>query len=238
LAELTYNHLGRTANAGLRPAIFAHEIELPGDCASPGACAFGLRDLVVRFDSEADRFVLRRAADGTELIPVINSGVNPVGFVSFLVAIGEQTLQPIGYFPGFDVPGVTHWPRVVAGRLVIFRERWVFRSGEWPEPPDRGDDLVGFARGTLSWRERWLLPRHVFIHSSKEPKPRYLDLGSPVFLDLLRRDLSALSGEKEATLYVSEMLPGPEELFVDDATGAYATEFLVQLDGGPVGLSR
>src|SRR5262249_14996124 len=27
VAEVTYNHGGRTANAGLRPAIFAHEIE-------------------------------------------------------------------------------------------------------------------------------------------------------------------------------------------------------------------
>jgi len=39
MAELTYNHMGRTANAGLRPAIFDYEIELPGDCASPGAWA-------------------------------------------------------------------------------------------------------------------------------------------------------------------------------------------------------
>ena len=238
VAELTYNHLGRTANAGLRPAIFAHEIELPGDCASPGAQAHSLHDLVVRFDTGTDRFVLRLADGGTEVIPVINSGVNPVGFVSFLVAIGEQTLQPIGYFPGFDVPGVTHWPRVVAGRLVLFRERWVFRKGEWPEPPDRGDDIVPFGRAMLFWRDRWHLPRHVFVHSSKEPKPRYVDLGSPVFLDLLRRDLLTLSGESDAVLFVSEMLPGPENLFVEDAGLAYATEFLVQMDAAPVGSPR
>src|SRR6185436_11173045 len=59
VAELTYNHMGRTANAGLRPAVFAHEIELPGDRASPGARVLGLRDLVVRFDRTAGRFVLR-----------------------------------------------------------------------------------------------------------------------------------------------------------------------------------
>jgi hypothetical protein len=164
--------------------------------------------------------------------------VNPVGFVSFLVAIGEQALQPVGYFPGFDVPGVTHWPRVVAGRVVLFRERWVFRKGEWPEPPGRGDDLVPFGRAMLGWRERWRLPRRVFVHSSKEPKPRYVDLASPVFLDLLRRDLAALSAEAEAVLYVTEMFPGPEELFVENGDGAYAAEFLVQMDGGPVGSER
>jgi len=238
VAELTYNHLARTANAGLRPAIFAHEIELPGDCASPGAEVLGLHDLVVRFDTGADRFVLRWAVRGTEVIPVINSGVNPVGFVSFLVAIGEQSLQPIGYFPGIDLPGVTHHPRVVAGRLVLFRERWVFRKGEWPDPPGRGDDLVPFGRHVLSWRDRWRLPRHVFVNSSKEPKPRYVDLGSPVFLDLLRRDLATLASDHDATLYVTEMLPAPEELFVAGPAGNFAAEFLVQMDAGPVGSPR
>ena len=238
MAELTYNHGGRTANAGLRPAVFEHEIELPGDCASPGARVLGLRDLIVRFETDTDRFVLRRVGDGTEVIPVINSGVNPVGFVSFLVAIGEQPLQPIGHFPGFDAPGVTHWPPVVAGRLVLFRERWVFRHGDWPEPPARGDDILAFARAALTWRERWQLPQHVFVHSSKDPKPHYLDLDAPVFLDLLRRDLVALSGESDASLHVTAMLPGPEDLFVRDSQGGFATEFLVQMDDGPVGSLR
>lgn len=231
VAEITYNHFARTANAGLRPAIFEHEIELPGDCASPGARVLGLRDLGVRFDTAAGRFVLRRSADGTEVIPVINSGVNPVGFVSFLVAIGEQTLHPIGYFPGFDAPGVTHWPAVVSGRVMLFRERWDLRQGEWPVPPARGDDLRSFARDTLAWRDRFGLPRHVFVHSSKEPKPRYVDLASPVFLDLLRRDLAGLAGDAAATLHVTAMCPGPGEFLPTGSDAGYATEFLVQLSG-------
>jgi hypothetical protein len=227
VAELTYNHLGRTANAGLRPAIFAHEIELPGDCASPGAAVFALRDLAVRWDPSSDRFALRRIADGTEVIPVINSGVNPVGFVSFLVAIGEQSLQPVAYFPGFDRQDVTHWPRVLSGRLVVFRERWSFAASECPEAPSRGDDPIPFARAVLSWRARLGLPRHVFVHTSKEPKPRYTDLDGPVFLDLFRRDLASLAGDREARVHVTEMLPAPDELFA----GGHASEFLVQMDG-------
>lgn len=230
VAELTYNHMARTANAGLRPAIFEHEIELPGDCASPSAKALGLRELSVRFDGASLRFTLRRTLDGTEVIPVINSGVNPVGFVSFLVAIGEQDLQPIGYFPGFDDPAVTHWPRVMAGRLVLFRERWVFRRGEWPEGRS-------FAASVLAWRDRWRLPRHVFVHSSKEPKPRYVDLASPVFVDLMRRDVAALASESDATLHVTEMFPGPGDLFLKEGREGYASELLAQLHGGPVGSS-
>ena len=224
VAEITYNHFGRTANAGLRPSIFAHEIELPGDRASPGARVLGLRDLVVRYDGAAGRFVIRGRDDGTEVIPVINSGVNPVGFISFLVAVGEQGLQPVGYFPGFDAPGITRWPRVASGRLVLFRERWVFRPGEWPSP---ASPLSSFARDVLRWRRRWSLPRHAFVHNTHEPKPRYVDLASPVFLDLLRRDLAAIPAPGEATVYVTEMAPGPDELWLD----GHASEFLVQLDG-------
>src|SRR5262249_1884760 len=84
VAALTYNHRGGTGNGGLRPAIFEHEIELPGDKTSPRATSIPLRELSVRHDSAAGRFVLRWVPRGVEIVPVINSGVNPVGFVSFL----------------------------------------------------------------------------------------------------------------------------------------------------------
>jgi len=226
VAELTYNHLGRTANAGLRPAVFRHEIELPGDFASPGAVRLALRDLTVRWDTREDRFVLRSPTDGCEVIPVINSGVNPVGFISFLVAVGEQGFQPVGYLPGFDRPGVTRWPRVTSGRVVVFRERWVFPKESCPA----GDGLGAFARAVCRWRETHALPRHVFVHTSREPKPRYVDLESPPLLDLLRRDLATLAGDPAATLQVAEMLPGPGELWMVDGSGrGHATEFLVQM---------
>jgi hypothetical protein len=231
IAELTYNHLGRTANAGLRPAIFRHEIELPGDTASPGAVVLGLNDLVLRWDRAADRFVLREVARGFEVIPVINSGVNPVGFISLLVAIGEQGLQPLGYFPGLDDPAVVHWRRVVAGKLVLFRERWTFRRDLWPAAPARGDDPEPFAREAARWSAAHSLPRHVFVHTTREPKPRYIDLESPLFVDLLRRDLAALDGEADAVLHVTEMLPAPEDLWLRGEGGPHAAEILVQMSG-------
>jgi hypothetical protein len=146
LAELTYNHNYRTANAGLRPSIFRrHEIELPGEKASAGAEVIPLRELTVRWDTSQERFVLRWTRDGSEVIPVINSGVNPVGVIQFLVNIGQQGLQPLGYFPGFRAVGITRWPRVVCEKVVVFRERWVFPPGDWPVAPRKGfrcGDLV------------------------------------------------------------------------------------------------
>ena len=153
--------------------------------------------------------------------------MNPVGFISFVVAIGEQELQPLAYFPGFEAPGVTRWPRIVNGRTVLFRERWTFGPADRPEPSARGDDPLPFARAVVSWRRRHGLPRHVFVHTTKEPKPRYVDLASPPFLDLLRRDLLALGTDAEGRLHVAEMLPGPDALWA----GGHASEFLGQMSG-------
>ncbi|HEY3568410.1 MAG TPA: lantibiotic dehydratase [Thermoanaerobaculia bacterium] len=218
LAEVTYNHFGRSANAGLRPSLYRHEIELPGEKASPGAEVIHLRDLIVRWDTGQGRFVLRWAPSGVEVVPVISSGVSPEGFISFLVEIGRQGLQPLSWFPGFDVPGIDRWPRFVSDKLILFRRRWTFQPGQLPE------EGAAFFAEVARWRRRRGIPRHVFVHTAADPKPFYADLESPLFVDLLRRALG-----ENATLHLTEMLPGPEEMWVEDGRGRYAAELLVQL---------
>jgi hypothetical protein len=221
LAEVTYNHLGRSANAGLRPALFRHEIELPGERASPGAEVIHLRAMTVRWDSAEGRFVLRWARGGVEVVPVISSGVSPEGFVSFLVEIGRQGLQPLSWFPGFEVPGIARWPRFTSGRLVLFRRRWSFAPGELPNVAESA--LFAWV---ARWRRRHGIPLHVFLHTAADPKPFHADLDSPLSVDLLRR---AVSGD--TALHLVEMLPGPDEMWVRDERGSYATELLLHLSG-------
>lgn len=227
LAEVTYNHDARTANAGLRPSIFEHEIELPGARATPGRIAIPLRDLDVRWDSAEARFRIVWRGRGVEILPVISSGVNPVGIVSFLVAVGRQGLQPLGLFPGFADPRVVRWPRVVTGRLVVFRERWVLPRTEWPASAGR-EFFLDLAR----LRDRYLLPRDVFVHTTSQPKPRYLDLDAPASADLLERTLAPSADDPEAELHVTEMLPGPDDLWIGDARGRYPFELLAPMEGG------
>ncbi len=244
-AEISYNHFARSANAGLRPVLFRHEIELPGDRATPGAEVIPLREMTVRWDTAEGRFVLRwpaRGARGVEVVPVISSGVSPEGFVSFLVEIGRQGQQPLAWFPGFDVPDVAVWPRFTSGRVVLFRRRWIFPpgpAGGAPEPPGEtgnpdAEAAVFFAR-VQRWRRRHALPRHTFLHTPEEPKPFYADLDSPLSADLLRRLLfPAGKAGTPAALHVTEMLPGPDELWLADEAGRYASEILLHL-AGPAG---
>jgi hypothetical protein len=231
LAELTFNHEARTANAGLRPALFGHEIELPGDLASPGVARIALSDLSIRFDSASDRLVLRSVSRGAEVIPVLSSGVSPSGIVSELIHIGRQGWQTVGYLPGFRDPEVTHWPRVVCGRVVLFRERWTFGPDRLPATSRGGATLsdADFFLSVARWRQEHALPRHVFVHTSAEPKPFCVDLDSPVLADLLRRAIASLSGREDGALGVTEMAPAPGALWIRDGGGSYASEFLVQL---------
>jgi lantibiotic biosynthesis dehydratase-like protein len=235
LAELTFNHEARTANAGLRPVLFGHEIELPGDKSSPGVETIPLTDLVIRYDTTADRLILRSVSRGLEVIPVLSSGVSPSGIVSALIHIGRQGWQTVGYLPGFHARQVTRWPRFVCGKLVLFRARWVFHGNDIP-PLAKGKDVlsdVDFFIEVTRWRALQGLPRHVFVHTAVEPKPFYVDLESLILVDVLRRALAGTFAGGGTTLFVVEMLPRPDQLWIRDARGGYAAEFLVQLEAGP-----
>jgi hypothetical protein len=228
LAELTYNHDTRTANAGLRPILFEHEIELPGDRCSARVRPIPLADLTIRHDGASGRLVLRSRSAGVEVVPVLSSGVNPVGIVSDLIHIGRQGWQTMGYLPGFASDRVVRWPRIVVGRVVLFRARWVLRGASLPAVARARTPLAAAALflEVARWRERFGLPRRVFVHTSLDPKPFHVDLESPLLVDVFRRTLLGLD---DGTLFVTEMLPGPEDLFVRDERGRYAAELLVQL---------
>ena len=232
LAEVTYMHWGRTANAGLRPSLFPHEIELPGEKAGAGARMIPLRSLAVRYDAREKRFVLRWLPSGLEVIPVVGSGISPEGFVSFLVSLGQQGFQPLTYFPGFEAEGIVAWPRFTWGRTVLFRRRSIIPAEGLPHglaDPSAPEPLVFAALARLRRRHRLL--RHVFVHTSADPKPFYADLESPVFVDLVRRAALPRDRRPGPSLTFTEMLPSPEGLWVSDRKGRYASEFLVQLHG-------
>lgn len=226
VAELSYMHGGRTANAGLRPSLFRHEIELPGDRATPGREIIPLADLSVRFESDSRRFRLRWRSRGVDVLPMVSSGISPEGWVSFLIAIGQQDLQPLALFPGFDVDGIRRWPRFRFGRVVVFRRRWSFGPDDSPvaaalKPLDP-QRMLDVAR----WQRRHGLPRDVFAHTTADPKPFHVDLESPWSIELMGRRMAESPG---TTLHVAEMLPDPEAMWIRDARGRYASEFLVHL---------
>jgi hypothetical protein len=109
-----------------------------------------------------------------------------------------------------------HTPRISIDRLVVERERWRTEASElsfaWETDEWRRYRLVG------QWRERHGMPQHVFLQTSRSTKPTYVDLAAPVLVDVLARTIRRAADRGEPVV-VSEMLPGPEQVWLPDGSG-------------------
>ncbi|MEV0267841.1 lantibiotic dehydratase [Hamadaea sp. NPDC050747] len=120
-----------------------------------------------------------------------------------------------------------HHPRVQIDRLVVSRERWQLPMAAFPDlPRARLDQVVAHLRRLASEHG---LPEVAFWVVAGEAKPIYVDLADPTLVDAvwakLRRGRQRQPG---GWVTVSEMLPGPDELWLRDADGRrYAVEFRV-----------
>ncbi|MEO6462939.1 MAG: lantibiotic dehydratase [Candidatus Eisenbacteria bacterium] len=225
LAEIPYGHAGRTANAGLRPGVFPDEIALPGETPTPGARTFPLSDLSVRYESASRRFRVRSRRHGVDIAPVLTSGLSPEGFVSFLVAVGQQDTPPLALFPDVDDRRLGSLPRIVSGRTVLFRRRWSVAPDEARAMllgGDRPDRLRRFRR----WTRDQALPARVFASTVGSAKPRFVHLESSAFFHVLEE----LAAEGTA-LVLREMLPAPENAWFHEGEKSHAIEFLVHARG-------
>ena len=110
-----------------------------------------------------------------------------------------------------------HTPRLKIGKLVIQRESWGKPASEM-EFATQKEGRNRFL-GARRWREAEGMPRYVFVKSPVEVKPMYVDFESPIYVDLMskvvRRTMERKGGE--AIIGVTEMLPGPEEVWLPDA---------------------
>ncbi|WP_437931312.1 lantibiotic dehydratase [Sorangium sp. So ce291] len=130
-----------------------------------------------------------------------------------------------------------HVPRVTLDDVVIARERWMFTpaeidAAELATPVDR---FVGVRR----WAAAHDLPRFVFVKSATESKPTFLDLDSPlsveVFANLVRAAREdAAARDNPGGIGVTEMLPRPDQCWLVDANGErYTSELRMVACFGP-----
>jgi hypothetical protein len=110
------------------------------------------------------------------------------------------------------IPSLTHVPRIQIDELVISRERWKFA------PQDLAFAFATTPNEQLVEARRWArshgIPRHLFVRVPEERKPVYVDLASPVFIEMFAKLIRGAS-----QVSVSEMLPAPDELWLCDASG-------------------
>ena len=83
------------------------------------------------------------------------------------------------------IPPLRHAPRVLIDKLVIHRETWRFRKDEldFAAKKDEASRFLGARR----WMKSHGLPQKAFVKSALEVKPFYVDMESPVLVEILCR---------------------------------------------------
>lgn len=191
-----------------------YRIELERESYAPDrARALAIGDLVIE---ECDGELMVRTRDGA-----LSFGILEVfgGILSGMVVDLFKMMTNKG-----------HSPRVSIDRLTIARESWQFSPASiaWAFLKDESERFLGARR----WAEELQLPTRMFVKVPVEAKPFYVDLASPVYVNILTRMVRrTLESEGEqAIVKLVEMMPEVEQSWLPDAKGnRYTSELRIVL---------
>lgn len=130
------------------------------------------------------------------------------------------------------LPPLRHTPRITIDRLTVSRESWRFHPSElaFAFQEQEVERFVAARR----WRREFDLPRFLFAKSPVERKPFYVDLDSPILINLFARIIRHTKecDQPDPVITVMEMYPAHDELWLPDAEGnRYTSELrMVALD--------
>jgi hypothetical protein len=113
------------------------------------------------------------------------------------------------------LPTVEHMERITVGRTVLRRESWRISIGDCPT--DSG--------AVVGWARDYGMPRRVFVRMPDESKPTYLDVESSTLARSFSRQIRRRADRPEQLVAVSEMLPRPEDCWLE-LDGEYYTSEL------------
>jgi len=130
-----------------------------------------------------------------------------------LIAESHQQFRLLG--------GAPHLPRVEVDGVVLARERWAPAPGEVAFA-SAGSAAERFA-GARAWAARLGLPRFVFLRTAEEIKPTYVDLESPIYVELAAKAI-----RRASSMSISEMVPSFDRIWLPDADGRrYTSEIRI-----------
>lgn len=177
--------------------------------ADDGENVLAIGDLVV--EKTAGGLVMR-TRDGRVHFDVIES----IGEALSLMVVNAMKILSHG----------SHNPRVTIDRLVICRESWSVFASELAFAEVKAEAARFLA--TRKWAASHGMPRFMFVKASTEVKPFYLDLDSPVYVDIFAKVIRQASrpGGADGRITLSEMLPRPDQAWLPDAEGRHYTSEL------------
>ena len=149
--------------------------------------------------------------------------IDVVEFFGYTLSNRCMTFPPIVAVDG-------HRPRLVVDGLVVAREAWSVSAIDLPFVfgRSRAERFLGARR----WSVEASIPRLLFARVPTEQKPFFVDLNSPIFVDIFAKSVRSAAKNCSEPVHLTEMLPSFEGLWMHDAMGRrYTSELrLVALD--------
>jgi lantibiotic biosynthesis protein len=219
-AEIVHLPEGRIGNILARPVLREYEIVYLGRSGAPIERQLPLDDL--RLSLEGDRFVLRSARLGRRVVPRLTSAHNYLGrsiaVYRFLCLLQSDRYAGSVMWSWGPLGALPYLPRVVSGRLVLARARWLVGADEI----DTLRAATGAARydAVQQWRRTRRLPRWIVL--ADDDNTLVVDLENIVAIDSF---VQMLNDRKAATLL--EWYPGPDDLCAEGADGRFAHELVI-----------
>ncbi|MFN8082199.1 MAG: lantibiotic dehydratase [Kineosporiaceae bacterium] len=150
--------------------------------------------------------VMVRADDGLWVEAPDGRRWHPMAvFGEFLIDVLPDAFTPF--------PTVDHRPRIDIDRLTVAREQWRLPAASvtWGEVMSEAERY----RQVRRWARRLGLPRFVFVRLPDHRKPFYVDLTSPLLLNLCAAQLRrSLRSDPNGWVTVTEMHPSPDRLWL------------------------
>ncbi|MGH3899769.1 MAG: lantibiotic dehydratase [Pseudonocardiaceae bacterium] len=252
LAELSGGY--ETTNLNIHPVVTDYEIVCPGDVsARPPDEQISLDDLVLVHDPEADQVRLLSTRLGCEVIPVYLGFLLPMALPEVqqvLLCFSPSGMAQIDLWAGSGQPipnGITTYPRLVLGNLVLQRRMWKIDKNVFPLRNPRHSDAEHLVR-VARWRRDHRIPERVFAQIDNAAattavdggaadaglererktgrKPLPVDFASWFSLELLDH----LARGASARIVLTEANPDVHELWLRDENGRpHVSEMLIEL---------
>lgn len=254
LAELHGGY--ETTNLNIHPVVTDYEIVCPGDHSGrPADERIPLDDLFLVHDEAADRVRLLSRRLGREVVPVYLGYLMPMALPEIqqvLLCFSPSGMAQPDLWAGTGHPvperGVTAYPRLVLGNLVLQRRMWKLSTADFPRR-DPGQDEAAYFLRVRRWQRDTGLPERLFAQIDNAAagrgaaesedtdqgggtkraagrKPLPVDFGSWHSVQLLEQMVLAASSR----IVLTEALPDTDQLWLRDEHGRpHVSELLIEL---------
>lgn len=205
-----YTHLATILNTRQHKGLL-HEsfpgklIQFLGQPSERARQVLALSDLVIRLHNDELELVHRPTG---ESLTVYNSGEEQLHLWCF----APPRVAPIVVNLG------SYTPRIEIDGVVYQRACWRLQAGDLLQSTDPVSDYDLWLTLRRAW-QRYELPRRAFVRFPGEKKPYFLDSDNFFLLEILHQEM-----QKYETLSFTEMLPGPQDLWLRDDDGSYCLE--------------